>query len=398
MRYTVLVVLAVLSVAGCTAQAPAPGPSSQPQARPGQEVVVPEHARLEAAAKQYAPVEIGADVSALPANEQQALAKLVRAGWVMDALFLRQVWAGNEAMLLRPAHRQSAAGPGPAALLPDQQGAVGPPRPQRGVHRRGTAEARGGELLSRRREEGRRGSLAEDAARGAARGGDRLLHHHPAVAREGGLRRRALQPGVPGRAGARGRSAARGGGADDAADAEGVPREARRRVPQQRLLRQRRRVDGTRRQHRADHRAVRGLRGRVVQLEGGVRGVHRRARRCGDGEAGEARRRSCRTSRTPADRPEHSQPEARRAGADPRGQRGSRGRRRQPRRPDGRVQPAERRARRPREGRQARDAAEHPGGEVQARAGADCRAGAGGRCTRRTSPSTRSSRTSSCTS
>ncbi len=99
MRYTVLVVLAVLSVAGCTAQAPAPGPSSQPQARPGQEVVVPEHARLEAAAKQYAPVEIGADVSALPASEKQALAMMVRAGWVMDALFLRQVWGGNEAML-----------------------------------------------------------------------------------------------------------------------------------------------------------------------------------------------------------------------------------------------------------------------------------------------------------
>ena len=52
---------------------------------------MPEQAKLEAMARQFAPTEIGADVSALPANERQALAKLVQAGWVMDALFLRQV-------------------------------------------------------------------------------------------------------------------------------------------------------------------------------------------------------------------------------------------------------------------------------------------------------------------
>ena len=39
-------------------------------------------------------------MSALPANERQALAKLVEAAKVFDALFLRQVWAGNETMLL----------------------------------------------------------------------------------------------------------------------------------------------------------------------------------------------------------------------------------------------------------------------------------------------------------
>ncbi len=61
---------------------------------------MPELAKLQAAAAQYAPTEIGADLSKLPANEQQALAKLVQAGWIMDALFLRQVWAGNEGMLL----------------------------------------------------------------------------------------------------------------------------------------------------------------------------------------------------------------------------------------------------------------------------------------------------------
>jgi tetratricopeptide (TPR) repeat protein len=48
----------------------------------------------------FAPVEIGADLSALPAPERQALTRLVQASRIMDALFLRQVWAGNEALLL----------------------------------------------------------------------------------------------------------------------------------------------------------------------------------------------------------------------------------------------------------------------------------------------------------
>jgi hypothetical protein len=45
-------------------------------------------------------VDLSADVSKLPPNEKQALAKLVEAAKVMDTLFLRQVWAGNETMLL----------------------------------------------------------------------------------------------------------------------------------------------------------------------------------------------------------------------------------------------------------------------------------------------------------
>jgi len=50
---------------------------------------------LAAKIAQYAPVDVAADVSSLPANEQQALAKMVAAGRVMDDLFLEQVWAGN---------------------------------------------------------------------------------------------------------------------------------------------------------------------------------------------------------------------------------------------------------------------------------------------------------------
>jgi hypothetical protein len=56
--------------------------------------------RLEAMAKQFAPVDLKVDLSSLPSNERQALAKLVLAARLMDTLFLRQVWAGNGPLLL----------------------------------------------------------------------------------------------------------------------------------------------------------------------------------------------------------------------------------------------------------------------------------------------------------
>jgi hypothetical protein len=47
----------------------------------------------------FAPADIGADLAALPAGERNALAKLIEAARIMDALFLRQVWSGNDALL-----------------------------------------------------------------------------------------------------------------------------------------------------------------------------------------------------------------------------------------------------------------------------------------------------------
>ena len=91
----------------------------------------------------------------------------------------------------------------------------------------------------------------------------------------------------------------------------------------ERLLRERRRLDGARRRDRADDRPVRGLRGRVVQLQG------RRSRRSSPSGT-RRRRRSCRRSpaqlqdienHLPID-PKYRNPQARRAGADPRRQRG----------------------------------------------------------------------------
>ena len=58
----------------------------------------------------FAPTELTADVAALPSNERQALVHLLRAAQVMDALFLEQVWAGNEAMLFELLRDESDAG------------------------------------------------------------------------------------------------------------------------------------------------------------------------------------------------------------------------------------------------------------------------------------------------
>ena len=58
----------------------------------------------------FAPTEIGADLSALPDSERAALAELVQAAQVMDAIFLRQVWAANPSMLVSLLADQSALG------------------------------------------------------------------------------------------------------------------------------------------------------------------------------------------------------------------------------------------------------------------------------------------------
>lgn len=65
-----------------------------------QQPTVPNAAELQRMAAQFAPTEIKADVSKLPQADRRVLAKLVEASRIIDALFLRQVWSGNEAVLL----------------------------------------------------------------------------------------------------------------------------------------------------------------------------------------------------------------------------------------------------------------------------------------------------------
>jgi hypothetical protein len=61
-------------------------------------------------AGRFAPVEIGADVSALPQSERAALARLIEASRILDGLFLRQVFAGNQALLLQLAADETPLG------------------------------------------------------------------------------------------------------------------------------------------------------------------------------------------------------------------------------------------------------------------------------------------------
>ena len=86
-----------------SAQTP-PSPSPRPDANPPLSDARAEDpaavVRLNGMAARFAPVPLKADVSVLPARERQALAKLVQAARIMDTLFLRQVWAGNQTLLL----------------------------------------------------------------------------------------------------------------------------------------------------------------------------------------------------------------------------------------------------------------------------------------------------------
>jgi hypothetical protein len=75
-----------------------------------QEARVPDTARLEKLTARFAPTSIRADLSHLSAADRQVLAKLVEASKMLDALFLRQVWSGNEAMLLDLAQNRTPEG------------------------------------------------------------------------------------------------------------------------------------------------------------------------------------------------------------------------------------------------------------------------------------------------
>src|SRR2546427_9589695 len=56
---------------------------------------MPDATELQKNAARFATVDVDPDVSALPASERTALVKVIEAARLMDALFLRQVWAGN---------------------------------------------------------------------------------------------------------------------------------------------------------------------------------------------------------------------------------------------------------------------------------------------------------------
>src|SRR6195256_3874891 len=89
-----------MSVAACAPSQEAPVSKSATEAQETRSATSNEAARLNKMAARFAPTEIAADVSRLAPADRQVLARLVQASKIMDALFMRQVWAGNEAMLL----------------------------------------------------------------------------------------------------------------------------------------------------------------------------------------------------------------------------------------------------------------------------------------------------------
>jgi hypothetical protein len=58
----------------------------------------------------FTPVDITANIDDLPTSERAALAKLLDATRIIDAIFLEQVWAGNPALLLQLQRDRTVAG------------------------------------------------------------------------------------------------------------------------------------------------------------------------------------------------------------------------------------------------------------------------------------------------
>src|SRR2546427_8349738 len=75
-----------------------------------QEAAVPDTQKLQQMSDDIATTEIGVDLSKLSEGDRRVLAKLVEASKIVDALFLREVWAGNDAMLLDLVRDESPLG------------------------------------------------------------------------------------------------------------------------------------------------------------------------------------------------------------------------------------------------------------------------------------------------
>jgi len=71
---------------------------------------LPDPEQLASMAARFAPVEVKVDLTKLPSQERAALAKLVEASRYIDALFMRQRFAGNDALLLQLLSDRSALG------------------------------------------------------------------------------------------------------------------------------------------------------------------------------------------------------------------------------------------------------------------------------------------------
>jgi Peptidase family M49 len=98
------VLLFVGLITACRSQeAPVPATQTAQSAQSQPSDLAPKIAR-------FAPTDIVADVSKLSPPDRRALVKLIEASKVLDGIYLRQVWVGNEAMLVDLARDGSPAG------------------------------------------------------------------------------------------------------------------------------------------------------------------------------------------------------------------------------------------------------------------------------------------------
>ncbi len=97
-----LIALALPLWLGCSGEDSAPSDKAQVAQDTDaaeEEMTLPEHITnydLKLQLRKFAKVDIEYDESVLSAPEKEALGKLVNAGRIMDDIFFRQVWAGNE--------------------------------------------------------------------------------------------------------------------------------------------------------------------------------------------------------------------------------------------------------------------------------------------------------------
>ena len=110
-RAIALILIISAAIAACTGETPVKESTVPPAAAPAAAA-----SPLRTMTARFAPADIGADLSALPENERQALARLVEAARIMDGLFLRQVWSGNVALLESLAHHAVTGGDAADAL------------------------------------------------------------------------------------------------------------------------------------------------------------------------------------------------------------------------------------------------------------------------------------------
>ena len=88
-----LVILPLVGLlAACTRSSPEPEPE------PTDAAAARAQAELEARIAAFAPAELTADLSDLPASEREALTLIVEAAALLDPVFDRQAWAGNPAL------------------------------------------------------------------------------------------------------------------------------------------------------------------------------------------------------------------------------------------------------------------------------------------------------------